>query len=375
MSTTSERDLAAELTAAYENLRRLEESIDDRTTLDAIADGYDAVMQVLDRWEERATDWDDFEGYMEFRNDLAETLEAIPEDLPVREAFVTADKHVKTSGVSESLSQTDFNAARQALEPAKEYADRRTDLTEARSRYEAARRQARSRLHDLEAQIDDLERLADFEDTALTAPLDDLRDPIEHYNDAVQTDFTSFRHDAPVSDFLDFIATAARSPFVDYQTPPSGLHEYVTTYPVGSEPLRTLLEYVDFSQSKLDHYLDAPDEFNRHVPTNITYLERLSVDPLVIEWPPREADLLRYRIHELISLLNQFATEQTVATLREVRQFTRRDEYDQLRDAAHAQATLSPDEQQRVLNGTITTELQDTRAEYRRLSDALDNYS
>ena len=374
MSTTTD-DAAAELEAAHERVRELEAGLDlAESDLDAVADAYESVATVLDRWEERATDWDDFEGYVEFRNDLSETLESIPEDVPESEAFLDADGHVKTSGVTGSLKTRDFEAAREALEPAREYAETREALADARSRHRKAYRTARDRLAELDDRIDDLERLVRLGEADLEAPIEDLEAPIERYNDGVADDFADFRREASAREFLSFIATAADYPLVEFRRPPTELLEYVREHPAGEHPVPDLVEYADYSPSKLSHYVDDANLLKRRVATNRTYLDGLSADPLFVEWPPAEAEALRYRADELVSLVDRFADEETVAALRSVRELTRRETYERLRTAAVARSELDDDERTRIENGTVESELEAAREERERLDEAISSY-
>ena len=375
MSTTSESDPASELRAAHDHLERLrEETALDREALEAVADAYESVERVLERWEERATDWDDFQGYVEFRNDLSATLESVPEDVPESEAFLEADGHVKTGSATQSLTPRDFEAARGALEPAREHAQRREDLERARRRYREARQAAKRRRAELADRIDDLERLLALGEADLEAPVERLRDPIRRYDAAVEEAFADFRRTAPAREFLGFVATAAGRPLVDYRTPPGELLAYVRERPAGDHSVEELLEYAGYSPSKLDHYVEDADLLKRRVATNRTYLERLSADPLRVGWPPEERTRLRYRTGELVPLVGRFADEETVAALRAVRALTRREEYDRLRRAAVARAELDEAERERVASGAVEEELEAAREEYERLGDALEEY-
>ena len=104
MSTGSD-DPVAELRAASERLERLEADPPvDPEEVDKVADAYEAVVRVLDRWEERATDWDDFEGYVEFRDDLSETMSDIPGDVPESDACPSAARNASLSGTSPGMS-------------------------------------------------------------------------------------------------------------------------------------------------------------------------------------------------------------------------------------------------------------------------------
>lgn len=372
-------DAVAELEAARDRLERARAELEaddlEEADLDAVADAYEAVERVLDRWEERATDWDDFEGYVEFRNDLSDTLESIPEDVPESDAFVEADGHVRTSGPTESLTERDFEAAREALAPAREYADRRSELSAARREYRDAVRTARDRRRELADRIDDLERLVRLGEADLEAPVAELREPIATYGEAVREAFAEFRREAPARELLGFVETAAATPMVDYRRPPADLLTYVREHDAGRHSVGELLTYAEFSTSKLEHYVEDPDLLKRRVATNRTYLERLSADPLTVAWPPAAADVLRFRTSELVSLVGRFADEETVAALRRVRRATRREDYERLRTAAVARAELSDEERRRVADGAVEEELQAARETLERLDAALEEHA
>ena len=376
MSTTTEPEAATELREARDRLERLRDDVDlGGDDLDAVADAYESVARVLDRWEERATDWDDFQGYVEFRNDLSETLESIPEDVPESDAFVEADGHVKTGSATQALKQRDFDAAREALAPARAYAEHREALQEAREEYREACRAAKRRRAELAARIDDLERLVELSEADLDAPVEELREPIRRYDEAVRADFTRFRREAPARAVLEFVATAAGYPLVDFEAPPPELLAYLREHPAGEHSVEELLEYAGYSASKLSHYVDDPDRLKRRVATNRTYLERLSADPLTVGWPPAERETLRYRTGELVSLVDRFADGETVAALRAVRASTRRDDYGRLRTAAVARAELGDDERERVASGAVESDLEAARRRYERLCEAIDEYA
>jgi hypothetical protein len=376
MSTTSDYEAPSALRSASDRLERLqrdlEEAAIDESDLETVADAYEAVERTLDRWEARATDWDDFEGYVEFRNDLAETLESIPEDIPASDAFVEADGHVKTSGVSKSLTASDFEAAREALAPAREYAERREALREARERYRSAYRAARRRRQELTERVDELERLLELGEADLAAPVEELRGPIEHYDDAVTEAFADFRRNSPARELLALVDTGADYPLVGYRTPPAELLSYVREQPAGRHSVSELLEYAEYSLSKLRHYVDDADLLKRRIATNRTYLEGLSAEPLCIGWPPSDGETLWFETGELISVVSRFADDETVTALRSVRELASREDYERLRTAAVARAELTPGERERLESGAVAAELEDVREEYRRLEEAID---
>jgi hypothetical protein len=370
--STSE-DPVATLAAAHRELEALEANPPvDAEHLEAVADAYEAVAEVLDGWEERATDWDDFQGYVEFRDDLSETMSAIPEDLPESEALVEADRHVKTASPTESLRTADFEAAREALAPARAYADYREDLADARRRYREAYRAAERRRRELAARIEDLARLQRLGDADLDAPIEDLRGPVSEYNDAVTDAVATFRSEASAREVLGVLETAAADyPLVDVAAPPDRLLAYVREAPAGELTVPALLEYADYSESKLAHYVDEPGLLKRRVATNRTYLDGLDAAPFRVEWPPPPAETLRFRTDELLSVVGRFAGERTTRALRSVRAAARRDDYRRLREAAVAASRLSDADRERLAAGTVADDLSAAREERERLAEAL----
>lgn len=374
MTSTTSDDPVEALSDAHDRLERLSEDAPDETTLETVADAYRSVTTVFERWEERATDWDDFEGYVKFRNDLAETLESVPDDIPVREAFEEANSAVKTESVSSSLSNRDFETAREALEPAREHAERYDELREARKAYRSAYRQVRDRRNELEERVSDLRRLLRLGEADLDAPTERLREPIETYNETVEDAFESFRREASAREVLAFVDTACSYPLVDFEAPPDDLLAYVRDRPAGDQTIGELLEYAEYSRSKLGHYVDDPDLLKRRVATNRTYLERLSADPLRVEWPPPPAEELRFLGRELVSVVGRFADEEAVASARGVWRLSDRPDYDRLREAAVARAQLTDEERARIEDGTVGAELEAAEADLERVEEALEEY-
>jgi hypothetical protein len=342
--------------------------------IEDLVDLYRSVETVLDRWEERATDWDDFQGYVEFRDDLAGTFEEAPDDVPKRDAFAEADDHVKTGDVSTSLDTADFDAARAALAPVRSIAETYEALESARQERKKLYRRARRRAKEFRERIDSLERLLELGKADLDAPIERLQNPIAAYNESVRDAFETFRREASAREFLSLLERAARTPFVEFKSPPAELLEYVRAQPAGEQPIDELLEYAEYSASKLSHYVDDADLLKRRVATNRTYLERLSADPLCIDWPPGPADTLRFRTRELVSIVDLFADESTVETLREIRSLTRDPEYERLRRAAESDAELTDEERRRLENGTVATELSTAREKLDRLEETLAEY-
>jgi hypothetical protein len=366
--------LAAELRTARERCADLESEVretgEDR--LDRLADAYRGAHRLLERYEDRATDYDDFAGYIEFQDAFVEFVEGLPEDLPHREAFETADDRFQKS----RLSAEDFEAAREALAPARESADLLERYREARSRLGELKHEAERRRAELDERERELAHAVSLGATDLDVPVEELREPIAEYDEAVREAFDRFKREAPARELFALVADAADRPFIEFREPPSRMAEYVAGADVGDEPVPKLLEYADYSASKLDHYVSAPHELLRHVATNRTYLNRLDADPLTVGWPPPPASLLRYRTEEYQRVLTRFAPDEVVTKLRTVRGLARDAErYGDLREAAHARAELGEEGIERLESGALEAELAEVRAERDRLADALSGLS
>jgi hypothetical protein len=336
----------------------------------AVADAYRSFTDLLGRYEDAATGTGNFETYVEFQERVAQLVEGLDDDLPERAAFEAAGDALE----QRTLREKHFDRAREALAPARELADLLSEWEDARERYRDARLDARRRLETVEERVADLERLLELGDADIEAPVERLREPIEAYDEAVQESFRAFRRETSTRAVLEFLATAAEFPLVGFRSPPTRLFEYVRENPAGEESITTLLEYADYSQSKLGHYVDDPAALKRHVATNRTYLEGLDADPLTVGWPPPTAEDLRFRCREYEAVVHRFAPESVIEQLRTVRGLPRETDYERLRQSAVARAELSESERERLASGAIEAELADLRAEREELVAALEEH-
>jgi hypothetical protein len=208
-------------------------------------------------------------------------------------------------------------------------------------------------------------------DADLDADVERLREPIEAYNEAVRESFDAFYKTASARDAFAFFDRADATPFVEVNMPPTDLAEYVAEYGAGEEPLPTLLEYADYSNSKLEHYVDDPGALRTAVAVHRTYIERLDGEPLTLDWPPAAGDELAYEIDELIPLVSRVADDETVATLRTVRDRTRDDAYERLRRAAEVRDALDEPELELVRTGAIDDRVRKAERTYAIIEDVL----
>ena len=360
---TALQDAAADLEAA----REAAEEYDDAET---VATAYRDVYSILERYEERATDWDDFEGYIRFREALGERLSELPEDVPEREAFAAADAKLATSPRNPP-SEADFERARELLAPAREYADALEEREAARERYEEAYAELRDYREDLKAEVERLETLAERAAVDFDAPTERIREPIESYDGTVRDAFEAFRRDAPAREVLGVISRTESYPLVNYESPPETLVEYLRDADAGEQPIPELLDAAGRSRASLAHDVDDPGTFKTVVGSNRTYLERLDAEPLTVGWPPPSAGVLRWRAAELVAVVGRFAPESVVSEARTLRSLADREEYERLRRAAVARAETDEAERERLRSGSVEAELADARDRLAEVEAAL----
>jgi len=327
------------------------------------------LRSLLVEYEDRATGDGDFAAFIEFQDRIAHFTDDLDEDLPERETFEEIDDRLQ----QRRLTESDFAAVRERIDDAERAVAPLDDWEDARERYHRARAAARDRLDAVTDRIAECERLIELGEADLEAPTERLREPIERYDAAVRDAFREFRSNESARAVLALVETTTLYPLVPFQSPPEPLLDYVGTYEAGTESIPQLLEYADYSRSKLAHYVDDPDALKRNVATNRTYLQRLDAEPLTVGWPPPAADTLRWQCDERISVVDRFAPN-VVGHLRTVRELTRREEYDRLQTSAAARERLSDEERERLQSGAVETELDELRAERRQLDDALDEY-
>jgi hypothetical protein len=375
--------LVADLAGAREDLDRARDRVEavGEAELETLRDRHDELRALFDRYEERVTGDGDFQTFIEFQGKVAEFTEELPGDLRRREVFEDVDDLLQ----QRRLTESDWQRVRETLAPVRDDIARLDERESARERYRDARTAVERRRSDLQERIDDLERLQRLGEADLDAPTERLRDPIDRYNDRVTAAFETFTHDAGTRTVLDFLAATEYYPLVGFRPVPDDLREYVETHEPGTEPVPKLLEYAEYSRSKLDHYVADPDAVKRNIATHRTFFRRLDADPLTVSWPPPEAEVLRYRARELESVvarlvgaLDETWTDGTDANplvaLREVRRLPRETDYAHLRDSAQARAQLGPEERERLASGGVEADLERCRAASDRLDDALATY-
>ncbi|MFA9416095.1 hypothetical protein [Natrinema sp. HArc-T2] len=359
------------LEAARDRLETIETRIDDHgaDTVEEVATAYRNATDLLEDYVDRATGTgkENFQAYIELEGKFDGLVSELDEDLPERAAFEDALEAID----KRRLSETDFERAHDALKPAAKYADMLDEREAAREALAEARKAANKRLRTLDDEIDERERLLELADADLDAPVERLREPIEDYNEAIREAFEAYRLETSAREVFDLIERSQWYPFVTYERPPDDLLAYVRETPAGEYTIPELLEYADYSRSKLSHYVESADELKRTVATQQTYLEGIDAGALTVDWPPEPEGALRCRTREYQPFVARVGDEDVVAALREVRLLATNRDYDRLQTAAQAVAQLTPTERERLADGRVADELETLRAERERLEDAL----
>jgi len=372
MSTNSvESDPVTELRRLDERVERAREQVAEfgEDELQELAAVYEEFVGVLDRYEDQVTDdGGDYQTNIEFQSQIAEVNKHVSDDLLLSETFEECDESLQQQWFSES----DFEHVYDLLEPVGDLVDRLRERDAALDAYREGRDDLRYRIRELDDRIDELDRLSRLGDADLDAPTERLREPIEAYNEAVTAAFRAARRTWSARELLAFVETTDAYPFVGYEQPPGELCRYVERAAVGTEPAPTLIEYADYSRSKLGHYVDDPAAFDEAVGGKQTYLTRLDAEPLRIDWPPPAPGVLRYRCCELTGPVNRLDPE-AVEQLRAVAALPRETEYDRLRNSVLSREQLTDDERARIEAG-VEDELAGLREERTRLRDALAEY-
>jgi hypothetical protein len=360
----------ADLDRAAAEYRRVRERIQEAGGESAVrktTGAFRTFNRLLDSHEESATG-SGFQAYIEFQEAVADHVETLDDSLPAYDAFEAADDALH----KKRLSSKDFDHARELLDPAREYADLLVEWEAAEDLLREDRSDARRRLNALDDEIERLDRLQALADVDVDAPVERLRDPIEAYNDAVQASFRRFKRETSARAVFDVVDAASAFPLVEFRSPPSRMATFLREDPVGEEPIPKLLEWADYSASKLGHYVDNPGDLKRHVATNTTYLTSLDASPLTVAFPPPAAETLRYQCKEYASMCNRFADEAVLAKLREVRALPDTTDYERLRTAALAREELGEEGRKRLERGDVARDLDRVRAEREALTARLD---
>lgn len=343
-----ERDIEAE------EVRLADIEADDAR---ALADAYRRARSLLEDYRERATGTGDFGGYMEFRSKFSSLVEDLDDGLAHHDAFEDALDHVE----QRRLSDRHFDRALDALDPVADITAALDRLAQLRDERSSVRGDLLDVRRDLEQRRGDLVDLADIHPDALEVPVDELRTPIERYNEAVAEAHRSYLKETPARRVVATYRRLSHFALLDIDAPPAELEAYLEDHSVGREPVPTLREYLDYSRSKLDHYVEDAGRFAGEVGPHRPYLEGLTPTPFRIDWPPPAQSRFTWHLRELVQAVDRFGDNRPVEVLRELEALCRdTDRYERLRSAARLRAELDDGDRELVVSGAVHDELEHT---------------
>lgn len=372
MAEQIDTDYADELEAAFQRVEETETRVEQfgQDALEELADAYERFVGLLDRYEDQVVgDAGDYETNIQFQGEIAELTSDISSDMLLYETFEECDEHLQ----QRYFNQHHFDHVREQLEPVGDMVQRLYDYEKALEEYRSLRRELDYEIRDLEKRIQELERLSRLGTADLEAPTERLRDPIETYNDAVADAFQEFQKEATARELIQFLAAMEDYPLVPFETPPTDLQQYLESEPPGTEQVSTLLEYAQYSTSKLEHYVDDPDRLKHVIGGRKTFLSGLDAQPLQIQWPPPSATELTYRCQELTAAVNRFAPK-VVEQLRTVEALPRETDYERLRTSVLAQEDLSQEERAEIQAGAVEEKLEEARQRLDELQDVYESF-
>lgn len=373
MSSSDETpESIADLERAIEDLDQAEQRVEEfgKQDLEELAEAYEDFTTLLDRYEEQVVgDAGDYQTNIEFQSEIADVVDDFPSGLLLAETFQECSEHLK----QRYFKTSHFEHVREQLEPVEDIVQRLYDYKEALRTYRDRRKAVVYRIRELDDRIAELERLSRLGNADLDAPTEQLREPIEEYNEAVTDAFEQFHAEASAREVIRFLDAMNQYPLVEFEPAPPELREYLLSEPPGTEQISTLLEYSDYSRSKLDHYVEDPDRLKHIVGGKRTFLSGLSGAPLRIEWPPPAAEALQLRCEELTAAVNR-VDPAVVADLRTVAALPRTTDYKILRTSAQAREDLTAEEREEIKSGSIDPELERAREERERLAEELSGF-
>jgi exonuclease VII small subunit len=363
----------ADLEAAISEYQTAQAAVETvgREQLEALSDAYTDLLELLREFEGKATGTgrEEFVNAAQFRASVVDFVDELDDELPDRERFEAARDAVD----KRRLSESNFERAREALSPVQEDVDRLDRLETAAEQLRTAYETGEETIEQLEEAIARQERLLELGEADLDAPIQELRDPVDRYNERVETAFEQLRSERSTRELFALLEETEQYPLIDIEQPPAEIRDYVAAHAAGEEPLTQLLEYAEYSRSKLAHYVDDPDLLKRKIATQRVALERIDAAPFTIDWPPPEADRVPWLTRELRGAASQLLDEDALAGLRDLEALARdANRYERLRTAAEAAAELTESDRQRLESGAVGETLSEYREQRDRIAELVD---
>jgi hypothetical protein len=358
---------------AIEEYEAAQDAVTDpgRDQLEALAEAYTDLLDLVREFEDKATGTgrEEFVNAAQVRASVTDFVDELDEDLPKRRQFEAARNAID----QRRLSESNFQRAREALSPVESTVERLDRLETATEGLKEAYSTGEAALDDLDETIASQERLLELGEADLDAPIEELREPVDRFNEQLQASFERLRTEGSTRELFALLDATERYPLIDAEQPPEEVRDYVDAHPAGEESLAQLLEYAEYSPSKLDHYVEDADLLKRTIATQRVALERLDAAPFTIDWPPPPADRVPWRTRALRGAASSLLDEAALTALRELEALARdADRYEHLRTAAEAADQLTETDRERLAAGTVADELTEYRSQRERIADLVD---
>lgn len=321
----------ADVSERIQELKRARQRIEDIGLEKAkkTHDFYSELSETMEEYREDAVGTGDFETYVEFQGILDDLLQRINNSQ--NEVYRAEDFERVIDGFEKRvIRESDFRRAESRLADVRELAETidRVREIEKELRYEKGRLERRkseleSRLKRVGRKIDTAKGVSDIDPSPLISI-------IESYNSSVETDFEEFYNSAPSIKVARLGEKARDLPLADIKPLDKETVEILRRTGMGQKTVSEVLEYADYSNSKLSHYIERPDEFRRNV--SQTWFKLLSADDFKISVETPQ-NLIKHKVPELIRIVDEFGSEETVRRLREIHSVAEKGEYAPMRRA------------------------------------------
>ncbi|MDX1745070.1 MAG: hypothetical protein R3324_03965, partial [Halobacteriales archaeon] len=230
-------------------------------------------------------------------------------------------------------ARSDLTSVKQVSETLSEAEELASQLTNERGRLSSRLRKWRHDRSQVQSRLSDLEAVTDVDPEPLVAAR-------SSYNDRVREEFDSFAETAPAIDVARVGYKARLVPLAD--VPPitdEAALSVLEDAGFATETVPTVLEYAGYSDSKLSHYVDRPGSFRSQLP--VSWFETIDGEAFTIA-ADATGDDVRHRAPALVKVIDAFATPETIAELRTLRDLAARGEYDRMRRARRLAADDAP---------------------------------
>lgn len=265
---------------------------------------------------------------------------------------------------------------RRALEPLEEIAGLRDERNRVEKEIRRQKKARRKKRRELEERA---RRLRSLRDTRLDPGAEEyihsIQERLDRVNERIVGVLDALVSNAPTREVIRLLGDVGIRPELGLPRAPdkSGLMGFLGSHPVGNEPIYRVLEYADYSDSRLSHYVDRPREFKDAMSANLAYLEKITdIRRLAPKLQVEPGGMLARRLSALTSLVSRAGslvekdTSGLVQELREMRREVLSGEYARHFSSYRRIQRLSQEERRLVEAGAVEDELAEVE---RRLED------